>query len=74
MSSHNDSFAASDSSPTYDFIGENNAAIFVLQSLPPDGLVRHASFRLAPNSRRANEPMAVDVEPIPALGVLGVSR
>ncbi len=32
------------------------------------------SFRLAPNVRKANELMAVDVQPIPVPVVLGVSR
>jgi hypothetical protein len=35
MSSHNDSFVASGSSPTYNFIVENQGTIFLLQQLPP---------------------------------------
>ena len=36
MSSHNDSFVASGSSPTrYDFICENHGSIFLLRPIPP---------------------------------------
>lgn len=35
MSSHNDSFVASGSSPTCDFIVENHGTIFLLQPLIP---------------------------------------
>ena len=35
MSSHNDSFVASGSSPTHDFIVENHGTIFLLQPLTP---------------------------------------
>ena len=35
MSSHNDSFVASGSSPTSDFIVENHGTIFLLQPLSP---------------------------------------
>jgi hypothetical protein len=35
MSSHNDSFAASGSSPTPDFMVENHGTIFLLQPLTP---------------------------------------
>ncbi len=35
MSSHNDSFAASGSSPTVDFLCENHGSIFLLRPLTP---------------------------------------
>jgi hypothetical protein len=35
MSSHNDSFTASGSSPTPDFMVENHGTIFLLQALTP---------------------------------------
>ena len=35
MSSHNDSFAASGSSPTVDFVCENHGSIFLLRPLTP---------------------------------------
>ncbi len=35
MSSHNDSFAASGSSPTVDFLYENHGSIFLLRPLTP---------------------------------------
>ena len=37
MSSHNDSFVASGSSPTVDFICENHGSIFLLRPLTPSG-------------------------------------
>jgi hypothetical protein len=35
MSSHNDSFAASGSSPTVDFLCENHGSIFLLRPISP---------------------------------------
>jgi len=35
MSSHNDSFVASGSSPTFDFLCENHGSIFLLRPVSP---------------------------------------
>jgi hypothetical protein len=37
MSSHNDSFVASGSSPTLDFLCENHGSIFLLRPISPAG-------------------------------------
>jgi hypothetical protein len=38
MSSHSDSFAASGSSPTVDFLCENHGSIFLLRPLTPSAI------------------------------------
>jgi hypothetical protein len=38
MSSHSDSFAASGSSPTIDFLCENHGSIFLLKPLTPSAI------------------------------------
>ena len=60
MSSHNDSFVASGSSPTVDFLCENHGSIFLLRPVSPaafDWIEKHLP------SDRFNFGNAVVIEP-----------
>jgi hypothetical protein len=60
MSSHNDSFAASGSSPTPDFLCENHGSVFLLRPVSPaafDWIEKHLP------SDRSNYGNAVVIEP-----------